>query len=361
MPTAQPIIPVNQSQAPYFAGVDIGGTNIKIGLVDNCGQTLAFDSIITNEHAGPQQAVERSAETIGALAAKAGLSLDSIVRVGLGAPGTMCLKRGMLLDPPNLPNWHYFALQAAFEAAIQKPVSFINDANAAAFGEFWVGKGAKHDSLALLTLGTGVGGGIIVEGKLINGVNSFGSECGHLIVDSRPDARLCVWGGGRGHLEAYASASAVAARAEEELRKGAVSSLSQILMHGKAITAKRVYEAALIGDAFSLKIIDETARYLGVGVTSIVHTTDPGLVVLGGAMNFGGSGSPIGERFLEGIRAEFKERTFSHVFEGTTITFATLGGDAGYLGAAGTARHDELAGSQSTGLQPSETLAARRV
>ena len=164
-----------------------------------------------------------------------------------------------------------------------------------------------------------------------------------MIVDCRTDARLCVWGGGRGHLEAYASASAVAARAEEGLRRGAVSTLSQILMHGKAITAKRVYEAAQIGDEFALKIVDETAQYLGVGVTSVVHAVDPGLVVLGGAMNFGGAGSPIGERFLEGIRAEFKERTFAHVFEGTTIAFATLGGDAGYLGVAGTARQDELA------------------
>jgi glucokinase len=247
----------------------------------------------------------------------------------------------MLIDPPNLPNWHHFAIRDAFRDAIAKPISFINDANAAAYGEFWVGTGAKHDSLALLTLGTGVGGGIIVEGKLINGVNSFGSECGHMIVDSRPDARLCVWGGGRGHLEAYASASAVAARAEEGLRRGAVSSLSRILMNGKAITAKRVYEAAQIGDEFSLKIIDETAMYLGIGVTSLVHATDPGLVVLGGAMSFGGSGSPIGARFLDGIRKEFRERTFEHVYNGTTIDFATLGGDAGYLGAAGTARQAE--------------------
>ena len=93
-------------------------------------------------------------------------------------------------------------------------MAFNNDANAAAYGEFWVGSGRQHDSLILLTLGTGVGGGIIVNGMVIEGVNSFGAECGHIIVDSRPDARLCVWGGGRGELEAYASASAVANRAE---------------------------------------------------------------------------------------------------------------------------------------------------
>jgi glucokinase len=340
MSTNQPIVSLEKSKAPYFAGVDIGGTNIKIGIVDDLGQTLGFESIETDEESGPQQAVERSAKTIRELCLKVGLAFENLVRVGLGSPGTMCLKRGMLLDPPNLPHWHFFAIRDAMESAIAKPVSFINDANAAAFGEFWIGSGTYHSSMALLTLGTGVGGGIITDGKLINGVNSFGSECGHVIVDSRPDARLCVWGGGRGHLEAYASASAVAARTEEALRAGAVSSLNQVLMNGKPITAKRVYEAAVAGDEFSLKIIDETAVFLGVGVTSIVHAVDPGMVVLGGAMDFGGAKSPIGQRFLNGIRAEFKERTFPHVYEGTTIDFATLGGDAGYIGAAGTARQD---------------------
>ena len=343
MPTNQPIVSLDKSQGPYFAGVDIGGTNIKIGLVDNSGQTLTYDSIATDEPLGPQQAVERCAATIVKLCQKIQLPSEELVRIGLGSPGTMCLKRGMLLDPPNLPNWHDFAIRDALQVSSGKPVSFINDANAAAYGEFWVGTGAKHDSLALLTLGTGVGGGIIIDGQLLNGVNSFGSECGHVVVDCRPDARLCVWGGGRGHLEAYASASAVASRAEEGLRCGAVSALSQLLLNGKAITAKRVYEAASIGDEFSLKIIDETAMYLGVGVASIVHAVDPGLVVFGGAMDFGGSTSSIGQRFLERVRAEFKERTFAHVYSGTTIGFATLGGDAGYLGAAGTAHKDHRA------------------
>lgn len=340
MTTNQSIVPLEKSQGPYYAGIDIGGTNIKIGIVDDLGQTLAYDSIATDEHLGPQQAVDRCAAKVVQLCQQIPLPIEALVRIGLGSPGTMCLQRGMLLDPPNLPNWHYFAIRQALQVASGKPVSFINDANAAAYGEFWVGTGAKHDSLALLTLGTGVGGGIIIDGHLLNGVNSFGSECGHIVVDCRADARLCVWGGGRGHLEAYASASAVAARAEEGLRRGAVSALSKILMHGKAITARRVYEAATLGDEYSLAIIDETAMYLGVGVASIVHAVDPGLVVFGGAMDFGGAKSPIGQRFLDRVRAEFKERTFSHVYDGTVIGFATLGGDAGYLGAAGTARKD---------------------
>lgn len=338
MPTAQEIVTLQGAQAPFYFGVDVGGTNIKIGLVDDRGQTLAFDEIETLEPEGPPQAVDRIAECCRSLAKRSGAGPNQIQGVGLGTPGTMDIPRGMFLQPPNLPHWHNFPIRDRVSAACGMPVAFINDANAASYGEFWVGTGAKVDSLILLTLGTGVGGGIIFDGHLIDGVNSFGSECGHIIVDSRPDARLCVWGGGRGQLEAYASASAVAERADQALQAGAVSSLTRVKMAGKSITAKRIYEAAESGDEFALSIIDETAFYLGIGITTLVHTIDPGLVVLGGAMNFGGTKSPVGQRFLQKIRAVFAELTFPNVLAGTTIDFASLGSDAGYIGAAGFAR-----------------------
>lgn len=342
MTTNQPIIPLSQAEAPYFLGVDVGGTNIKIGLVDNAGRTMAFQEIETLEPNGPQAAVARMADTCRELCRVAGLDFAKIARIGLGTPGSMDIDRGLLIEPPNHPHWHHFPIRQALETATGHKVSFINDANAAAFGEFWIGTGEKHQSMVLLTLGTGVGGGIIVDGHLINGVNSFGSECGHVIVDSSPNARLCVWGGGRGHLEAYASASAVAARTIDGLKAGIHSSLQEPFEAGEKISARRVYEAAEGGDTFALEIIDATANYLAIGITTMVHMVDPGLVVLGGAMDFGGHESPVGMRFLNRIRSEFKELTFSNVAEGTTIDFATLGGDAGYLGAAGIARDDYL-------------------
>ncbi|MFK7737322.1 MAG: ROK family protein [Pirellulaceae bacterium] len=331
------LIAAEQSEPPYFLGIDVGGTNIKIGLLDNQGRTLAFEKIGTKEADGPEQAVERASATGLQLAAKLGIGDEQVVRVGLGSPGPMDLHRGLLLNPVNLPNWHNFKIQEAFSQALQRPVSFVNDANAAAFGEYWVGTGERYESLALFTLGTGVGGGLIVEGKLVNGLNSFGSETGHMIVDSSPNARLCVWGGGRGHLEAYASASAVAARTSERILAGAKSSLASLIHGGKALTAKHVYEAALQGDGLSLEIIDETAFYLGLGVTGVVHAIDPGIVVFGGAMDFGGKDCEIGQRFLKGITDEFRRRTFPNVEEGTKIEFASLGGAAGHIGAAGIA------------------------
>ncbi|MEM7477319.1 MAG: ROK family protein [Planctomycetota bacterium] len=343
MSNPRPLLALSEAQAPFFYGVDVGGTNIKIGLLDNTGQTLAFSRVPTNEAEGPEQAVQRAAACCWELSRIAGIDRSQVIRTGLGAPGPMCLKRGLLLDPVNLPHWHNFKIQKALSNALEMPVSFANDANAAAYGEYWVGTGEQYDSMALFTLGTGVGGGLIVHGTLIHGLNSFGSETGHIIVDSRPDARLCVWGGGRGHLEAYASASAVAARTSERILEGSPSSLSKILDDGKAITAKHVYQAALDGDGLSLEIIDETAFYLGVGVASTVHAIDPGIVVLGGAMNFGGRNCTIGKRFLKGITDEFHDRTFPNVSAGTKIDFATLGGDAGYIGAAGIAHADHHA------------------
>ncbi len=347
MPDLPIITPISAASGPYFWGVDIGGTGIKMGLVDDGGHTVAFERLPTREAEGPTAAVRRIAAVAADVHARLGVTGD-VVSLGLGAPGPMDLPRGLLVAPPQLPNWWQFALVAAVQDAMALPVAFLNDANAAAFGEYWLGSGSSDRSMVLLTLGTGVGGGLIVDGELVNGVNSFGSECGHLIVDPSPAARLCVWGGGRGHLEAYASASAVVGRTLQRLAAGEESSLNGQFTGGQfggsdsELTAKKVYEAAAAGDRLSLEIVDETATWLGVGVSSIVHVTDPGSVVLGGAMNFGGADCLIGRRFLAGIREEFKSRTFENVYQGTTIKFASLGGDAGYLGAAGYARKTHL-------------------
>ncbi len=337
--TAQPkITTVSDAKSPFYWGVDIGGTGIKFGLVDDDGRTIAYERIPTQESDGPGAAVKRIVDVIQKHERRLNIA-DNTTRIGIGAPGPMNLKDGCLVAPPQLPSWWGYPIRDAVTELLGRPVSLLNDANAAAFGEHWLGSGRDHDSLVLLTLGTGVGGGVIVHGEMVNGHNSCGSECGHIIVDSSPNAQLCIWGGGRGHLEAYASASGVVQRTRQKLTEGASSTLSGLLGgNDSELTAIKVYQAALDGDALALQVIDETAWWLGVGVTTLVHTIDPGSVVLGGAMNFGGADCPVGQRFLKGISDEFQKRTFDYVFAGTTIEFAALGGDAGYLGAAGYAR-----------------------
>jgi glucokinase len=332
---------------PLFAGIDVGGTNLKIGLVDDRGSTIADVKIPTEADHGPQDAVGRMARQIAALVEQAGLTSAEILAVGLATPGTMDLRAGLLLNPPNLPSWQNFPIRDCLAAACGKPVIFVNDANAAAYGEYWVGSGRDYPSIVLLTLGTGIGGGIIINGMSIDGEHSHGSECGHVLIDIRDDARLCPCGQ-RGHLEAYTSAKALVKRARELLDAGQKSSLSQRLASGARLTPLLLAEEAAAGDALSLTVIQEAAHYLALGIVSIAHTVDPAAVVLGGAMNFGGRDSTLGKQFLDTIREEFRRRAFPKLAEETVIDFAELGGDAGYIGAAGYAReHFQRTGPQA--------------
>ncbi|MBM3999798.1 MAG: ROK family protein [Planctomycetes bacterium] len=333
------VAPISAADAkrPLFVGVDVGGTGIKFGIVDDAGRTLGKFRIDTHEDRGPADAVDRMRQAIDGQVADLGVPAGDVVAIGLGTPGTMDIPRGMIVTPPNLPHWRHFPIRDALSRACGRPVSFANDANAAAYGEFWVGSGRGSRSMIMLTLGTGVGGGIIVDGMSIDGINSFGSECGHIIIDSRDDARLCVWGGGRGELEAYASASAVTQRTRELLDAGRTSSLRERCRH-EDVSPLMVAEEANRNDALALEVIDETARYLGIGIVTLVHTIDPGMVVLGGAMDFGGHSAAAGRRFLESVRREFRRRAFDVVVDTTRIDFASLGGDAGYIGAAGIAQ-----------------------
>lgn len=332
------ITPPQDARRPFFIGIDVGGTNTKIGIVDDAGQVLGFDSIETREELGPADLFTRSAAAVDRMMTARGIARTDVKAAGLGTPGPMDIPQGMILDPTNMPHWRFFPVRDELSRVLGVPVAFNNDANSAAFGEFWVGSGRQYDGLILLTLGTGVGGGIIVDGQVIEGVNSFGAECGHVIVDSRPDARLCVWGGGRGELEAYASASAIVARAEQLLSEGRASSLRARIEGGDPLSTLMLSEEAERGDELSLEVILEAATYLGIGIVTMVHMIDPGAVILGGAMNFGGSRARVGHQFLSRVRDEFRSRAFDVVGKNTLIDFASLGGDAGFIGAAGIAR-----------------------
>jgi glucokinase len=337
MPSPRRLLPIADAQPPLFIGVDVGGTSIKIGMVDDSGQTLAWTSIATDAQRGPLDGVERMGQAVLDLIEGIGLSREQVARVGLGTPGTMDIPNGMLLDPPNLPGWIDFPIRDRLSEQCGLPVSFTNDAAAAAYGEYWVGSGKSLPSMVMLTLGTGIGGGIILRDASINGEHSHGAECGHIIIDCRDDARICSCGQ-PGHLEAYASALAVVRRTHEALDGGRASSLTQRMAAGETLTPLVLANEAAAGDALSLEIVLETARYLGIGITSLMHTIDPNGVVLGGAMTFGGNETSLGRRFIQRIREEVRRRAFPVLAEKTPIEYASLGGDAGYVGAAGIAR-----------------------
>jgi glucokinase len=326
----------HEAQSPFFVGVDVGGTNTKIGLLDDLGRTLAYRSIPTQEPEGADAGIVRIGRTVRELIASVDLQLNNVARIGLGTPGPLDIAAGMLVSPVNMPHWHQFPIRDRLSRECDLPVTYTNDASAAAFGEYWLGWRPVH-SLAIFTLGTGIGGGIIIEGKSIDGQHSVGSEYGHTIIDCNETARMCGCGQ-RGHLEAYASATSVVKRTEEALQANRKSSLTHRMEQGTPLTTLLLAEETEAGDPLALEIVMDTARYLAVGIVNIMHTIDPDIVVLGGAMNFGGSETLLGRQFLERIREEARRRAFPIAAEKTRIEFARLGSDAGYLGAAGLAR-----------------------
>lgn len=328
---------VENEGSPVYLGIDVGGTNIKIGIVDDAGHPLAHGKIATDHQRGAEDGVSRILAFAKLLLPQAGVTWEQIRAIGLGTPGTMNVKEGRTLHMPNMSGWDFFPIRSHLEAESGKPVMFLNDGNAAAFGEYWVGRGREYDSLIMITLGTGVGGGIIIQDEPVHGDHSHGSECGHIVIDTSPDARVCPCGQA-GHLEAYVSATSVVLRVTERLEAGDSSSLKMKLDEAGEFSAVDIATHAEQGDALAREMIIETGEILGRGIVSMMHMIDPGIVVLGGGMNFGGMNSAIGRIFLETIRYMVRELTFPVLAEDTIIDFATLGSSCGFIGAAGAAR-----------------------
>jgi glucokinase len=344
MSESRTTVATNDARRPLFAGVDLGGTNTKLGIVDDLGRTVAYANLPSEIEQGPEEWARRVGDALAQAAAEVGLADSDVVRVGLGTPGTMDIPAGMLIEPVNLKGergdeWNNFPIRDRVAHHCGLPTSFANDAAAAAYGEFWVGSGRDLNSLVLFTLGTGIGGGIIIGGLSIDGENSHGAECGHIIVNDADDARLCGCGQ-PGHLEAYASAIAVIKQTRELLDAGRSSSLVDRLGNGTKLTPKLIAAEAETGDELSLEIIMEVARYMGIGAVNLMHTVDPSGVLLGGAMTFGGNATELGRRFLARNKQEIDRRAFTVLAERIVLDYASLGGDAGYIGAAGIARAD---------------------
>lgn len=316
-------------QPPFFLGIDLGGTNIKSGVVDDLGRPVSSVSVETNADRGPDAGIATLAQA-GHLAVHAsGLGWDDVVAVGLGSPGVMDIPAGMLTDPPNLPGWNDLPIRQRLAEALRKPTVLQNDANAAAFGEYWVGAGRKTRSLVMFTLGTGIGCGIVAEGQILEGRHSHGGECGHIVIQME-NGRLCSCGA-YGHLEAYASATALVKRAEEALEYDRDSLLLEAQERG-TLTSRAVSEAAERGDVLARRLMRETARYLAVGAVCLMHTIDPDIVLFGGGM------IAAGPSLLNDIRTEVRALAFPIPAERTRIEYAQLGGDAGFIGAAACAR-----------------------
>jgi len=315
---------------PLFVGLDVGGTTMKAGVVDEFGKPVGPPVSLPTEAAkGQQHGLMQMAATMRQAIAAARTRIERIVAIGVATPGSMDIPAGLILDPPNLKPWRNVPVRQFVAETFQLPVAFQNDANAAAYGEYWVGAGREYRSMVLFTLGTGVGGGIILDDKIVEGEHSHGGELGHLKIEMT-NPRLCGCGK-RGCLEAYASASAVVARTREALNTGP-STLREVLKQRGAFTARDVFKAANDGDTLAAKIVDETAFYLALGASNLMHVIDPDVIAFAGGM------TAAGDSFLNRIKEHVKTVAFPVPAEKCVIRYAQLGTDAGFIGAAGCAR-----------------------
>ncbi|MCQ8267442.1 ROK family glucokinase [Streptococcus suis] len=308
-------------------GIDLGGTSVKLAILTIEGEIQEKWSIKTNILDEGSYIVPDIIDSIKHRFETHGLTKEDFLGVGMGSPGVVDSEAGTVIGAYNL-NWKTLQLvKDQFESALGLPFYIDNDANVAALGEQWVGAGNNNPNVVFMTLGTGVGGGVIAAGNLIRGVKGAGGELGHITVDF--DAPFACTCGKKGCLETVASATGIVnltRRYAEEYAGDA--KLKQLIDDGEEVTAKDVFDLAKEGDDLALIVYRHFSNYLGVACANIAAVLNPAYIVLGGGV------SAAGEFLLDGVRNVFAENSFPQIKESTQIVLATRGNDAGVLGAA---------------------------
>jgi glucokinase len=304
-------------------GVDLGGTSTKVGLVDQKGKILAAESFVTVGDKGTQHFIDSVAATMDRLVDRQKFDRSLLIGAGVGSPGPIDLKTGVLLKTANLP-WMDFPIRDQLAERLDLAVVLDNDANAAAYGEFWCGGESRCRNMVLLTLGTGVGAGVILDGEVLHGHFDNAGELGHMIV--APNGLVCGCGQ-RGCLEAYSSASALARRFMHATGSGEKSGLHS----GSRIDAKAISDHARRGDKLCHQLWDEACFHLAIASINIQHAYNSELILLGGGM------SDAGDFLLDTVRGHFDRSKWRLHNDFPKIELARLGSDAGLIGAAGLA------------------------
>lgn len=306
---------------PYAVGVDVGGTTVKIGIFRTSGDLLLKWEIVTDKKDGGRNILPDIADSIKSMLSNKGIGLDEIQGVGIGIPGAI-LNRSIVNRAVNL-GWDVVPVKDQLEQLFDGKVNVLvgNDANVAALGEMWQGGGKGFRDIVMVTLGTGVGGGIIINEQILDGTFGAAGEIGHMPVNPQ-ETRVCGCGK-KGHLEQYASATGIANTA-----KAVVSSTKEEteLKGLDSITAKDVFDAAKRGDKVALEIVDYTAEILGRGLAMVAAVVDPQAFVIGGGV------SKAGPILTDSIQKYYRKYAF-HASEDTKFVLATLGNDAGIFGA----------------------------
>ena len=303
------------------AGIDIGGTKISIALARADGGIVAKQRFETRVESGPSAVLENISAAIDRMIGEGPLALAAI---GIGSPAPIDIEKGLVLSPSNLPGWSEFPIVDLLRERFGVPVQLENDANAAALGEHAYGAGRGYRNLFYVTVSTGVGGGVIINGQLYRGVATAAGEIGHTIV--QPDGILCNCGS-VGCLETISSGLHIARRARERLANGAASILRDLVPNSDEITARDVVDAVRRGDPLAASIWDETCHYLSIGIANAISILAPEIVIIGGGV------ASAGDLLFAQLRARVPGFVSMVPSSEIRIVPAELGGDSGVYGA----------------------------
>ncbi|GLI84278.1 glucokinase [Rossellomorea marisflavi] len=307
----------------WLVGVDLGGTTTKIAFLSTYGEILHKWEIPTDKSDSGKHIIVHIAKSIDAKLEQLDVEKEQLIGIGMGAPGPVEMRRGIIYEAINLGWSENTPLKDLIEKETGLPAFIDNDANCAALGEMWKGAGNGAKDLVCVTLGTGVGGGVITKGEIVHGIRGAGGELGHITVV--PEGGYSCNCGKTGCLETVASATGVVRVAREKLKS---STEASVLRDLKAIGAKQVFDAARAGDSLALTIVDQLAYYLGLSLANLGNVVNPEKIVIGGGV------SKAGKTLLVPVMNYFKRFAFPKVRTSTTIDIATLENDAGVIGAA---------------------------
>ncbi len=310
--------------ADRVIAVDLGGTQLRVALYNDEYEMLARDSQPTDVEAGVEAVLNRLVSSVKQMGQEAGW--DRVRAVGIAAPGPLDPEQGVILWGPNLPGWHDVPLVERVEEAVNRPVYLGNDANLAAWAEYRLGAGQGRADMVYITVSTGIGGGLVSGGRLVEGQRGLAGEVGHMTIQA--DGPRCACGN-VGCLEMLASGPAIARRARALVEAGARTAIGDLVGGDlEAITAKTVHEAADGGDVVAVDLFRQASMYLGIGIVNLMYLLNPSVFVIGGGV------SKVGDLLFVPMRATVRERIDQAFWENCPIVPAALGKDVGLVGAA---------------------------
>jgi glucokinase len=306
--------------------IDLGGTKILTAVINSQGEMLSHDHSITPASKGYEAVIQSILESAHRALEQANVAISELTAIGVGVPGLSNPETGILFTSPNLPGWRDVPLRDIVQERLGKKTFIINDANAAALGEFYFGAARGVRNFIFITLSTGIGGGIVIDGRIYSGAIGAAGEVGHMTIDDNGPICNC---GNRGCWETLASGTALAREARHRIKEGVATSILEYAEGDmEKVTAQVIHNAAEQGDSLAKELIARTGYYVGVGLANLVNIFNPELIVIGGGL------SNIGDMLLKPAFKTAGERAYKEAFQAVRFASAELGRNSGVLGAA---------------------------